>query len=76
MRAIPTTLISLGLSILAAASGKDVVSFPAIGEVDIVFPPSKETYAAEAPLPVIFGLQNAPILTTFSGTLNWELDCA
>ncbi|KAL6920829.1 hypothetical protein ACHAPO_004491 [Fusarium lateritium] len=76
MRAIPSTLISLGLSTLVAASDEDVVSFPAIGEVDIVFPRSEETYAAEAPFPVIFGLQNATVLTTFSGTLNWELDCA
>ncbi|CAF3633570.1 hypothetical protein QX201_002277 [Fusarium graminearum] len=75
MHTILSTLISLGFSILAAASDEDVVSFPAIGEVDIVFP-REDTYAAEAPFPVIFGLQNAPVLTTFSGTLNWELDCA
>ncbi|KAL7765407.1 hypothetical protein ACKLNR_003323 [Fusarium oxysporum f. sp. zingiberi] len=75
MRAFPSTLISLGLAALAAASDEDVVSFPAIGEVDIVFP-REDTYAAEAPFPVIFGLQNAPVLTTFSGTLNWELNCA
>ncbi|KAF9765422.1 hypothetical protein IL306_002300 [Fusarium sp. DS 682] len=75
MRAIPSTLISLGFAALAAASDEDVVSFSAIGEVDIVFP-REDTYAAEAPFPVVFGLQNAPVLTTFSGTLNWELDCA
>ncbi|QPC67584.1 hypothetical protein HYE67_009815 [Fusarium culmorum] len=75
MHIILSTLISLGFSILAAASDDDVVSFPAIGEVDIVFP-REDTYAVEAPFPVIFGLQNAPVLTTFSGTLNWELDCA
>ncbi|KAF5545614.1 hypothetical protein FMEXI_6003 [Fusarium mexicanum] len=75
MRASPSTLINLGLAVLAAASDEDVVSFPAIGEVDIVFP-REDTYAAEAPFPVIFGLQNAPVLTTFSGTLNWELNCA
>ncbi|CAG1968919.1 unnamed protein product, partial [Fusarium graminearum] len=72
-RVIP--FFTLWFSILAAASDEDVVSFPAIGEVDIVFP-REDTYAAEAPFPVIFGLQNAPVLTTFSGTLNWELDCA
>ncbi|KAF4495073.1 hypothetical protein FAGAP_8792 [Fusarium agapanthi] len=38
MRAFPPIFISLGLSVLAAASDEDVVSFPAIGEVDIVFP--------------------------------------
>ncbi|QGI98808.1 hypothetical protein CEK26_011877 [Fusarium fujikuroi] len=75
MRAFSSTFISLGLAVLAAASDEDVVSFPAIGEVDIVFP-REDTYAAEAPFPVIFGLQNAPVLTTFSGTLNWELNCA
>lgn len=63
------TFIILGLSVLAAASDEDVVSFPAIGEVDVVFP-REDTYAVEAPFPVIFGLQNAPVLTTFSGTLN------
>jgi hypothetical protein len=75
MRAFSSTFIRLGLAVLAAASDEDVVSFPAIGEVDIVFP-REDTYAAEAPFPVIFGLQNAPVLTTFSGTLNWELNCA
>ncbi|KAM0333777.1 hypothetical protein ACHAPQ_005292 [Fusarium lateritium] len=74
MRAVCSTLLALGLSALAAASDEDVVSFPAIGEVDVVFP-REDTYAAEAPFPVIFGLQNAPVLTTFSGTLNWELNC-
>ncbi|KAF4451852.1 hypothetical protein F53441_5171 [Fusarium austroafricanum] len=75
MRAFVSALISLGLTALAAASDEDVVLFPAIGEVDVVFP-REDTYAAEAPFPVIFGLQNAPVLTTFSGTLNWELSCA
>lgn len=74
MRTVCSTLLALGLSVLTAASDEDVVSFPAIGEVDIVFP-RQDTYAAEAPFPVIFGLQNAPVLTTFSGTLNWELSC-
>ncbi|KAF5631637.1 uncharacterized protein FTJAE_7838 [Fusarium tjaetaba] len=73
MRAFSSTFISLGLAVLAAASDEDVISFPAIGEVDIVFP-REDTYAGEAPFPVIFGLQNAPVLTTFSGTLNWELN--
>ncbi|CAG7566597.1 unnamed protein product [Fusarium equiseti] len=74
MRFIQSTFISLGLSVLVAANDEDVVSFPAIGEVDVVFP-RNDTYAVEAPFPVIFGLQNAPVLTTFSGTLNWELNC-
>ncbi|SPJ70525.1 uncharacterized protein FTOL_00253 [Fusarium torulosum] len=74
MRAVCSTLVALSLSVLTAASDEDVVSFPAIGEVDVVFP-REDTYAAEAPFPVIFGLQNAPVLTTFSGTLNWELNC-
>ncbi|GKU05196.1 hypothetical protein FLAG1_08999 [Fusarium langsethiae] len=73
MRTIASTLISIGF--LFSASDEDVVSFPVIGEVDAVFP-REDTYAAEAPFPVIFGLQNAPVLTTFSGTLNWELNCA
>ncbi|KAJ4263114.1 hypothetical protein NW762_006735 [Fusarium torreyae] len=71
-----STLVGLGLvAALASASDEDVISFPAIGEVDVVFP-RDDTYAVEAPFPVIFGLQNAPALTTFSGTLNWELNCA
>jgi hypothetical protein len=74
MRPVCSTLLVLSLSVLTAASDEDVVSFPAIGEVDVVFP-REDTYAAEAPFPVIFGLQNAPVLTTFSGTLNWELNC-
>lgn len=74
MRAVRSTFLALGLSVLTVASDEDVVSFPAIGEVDVVFP-RQDTYAAEAPFPVIFGLQNAPVLTTFSGTLNWELSC-
>ena len=56
MRAFSSTFISLGLAVLAVASDEDVASFPAIGEVDIVFP-REDTYAAEAPFPVIFGLQ-------------------
>ncbi|KAF5017512.1 hypothetical protein F66182_10550, partial [Fusarium sp. NRRL 66182] len=76
MRGGQIKLVALGLATaLAAAKSDHVVSFPAIGEVDVVFP-RQDTYAAEAPFPVIFGLQNAPVLTTFSGTLNWELDCA
>ncbi|KAF4966611.1 hypothetical protein FSARC_5731 [Fusarium sarcochroum] len=76
MRAAQSTLVGLGLvAALAVASDEDVISFPAIGEVDVVFP-RDDTYAVEAPFPVIFGLQNAPALTTFSGTLNWELNCA
>ncbi|CAJ0551096.1 Ff.00g110260.m01.CDS01 [Fusarium sp. VM40] len=68
MRAVRSTFLTLGLSVLTAASDEDVVSFPAIGEVDVVFP-RQDTYAAEAPFPVIFGLQNAPVLTTFSDFL-------
>ncbi|RGP65859.1 hypothetical protein FSPOR_7120 [Fusarium sporotrichioides] len=75
MRTIASTLISIGFLFFASASDEDVVSFPAIGEVDVVFP-REDTYAAEAPFPVIFGLENAPVLITFSGTLNWELNCA
>lgn len=55
MHALSSTFIRLGLAVLAAASDEDAVSFPAIGEVDIVFT-REDTYAAEAPFPVIFGL--------------------
>lgn len=63
-------LIALG----GVAIAKDQVSFPAIGEFDVVFP-RNDTYAVEAPFPVIFGFQNAPVMLSFPTQINWEVTC-
>ncbi|KAI8713363.1 hypothetical protein NCS52_01280600 [Fusarium sp. LHS14.1] len=64
------SLITLG----GVAIAKDQVSFPATGEFDVVFP-RNDTYAVEAPFPVIFGLQNAPVMLSFPTQINWEVTC-
>ncbi|KAM0417157.1 hypothetical protein ACHAPT_012865 [Fusarium lateritium] len=65
---------SLILLSSGGAVAKDLVSFPATGEFDVVFP-RNDTYAVEAPFPVIFGFQNAPVLLSFPTQINWELTC-
>ncbi|RMJ18151.1 hypothetical protein BHE90_007218 [Fusarium euwallaceae] len=62
------------IALSGVAVAKDQVSFPATGEFDVVFP-RNETYAVEAPFPVIFGFQNAPVLLSFPTQINWELTC-
>jgi hypothetical protein len=64
------SFIALG----GVAVAKDQVSFPATGEFDVVFP-RNDTYAVEAPFPIIFGFQNAPVLLSFPTQINWELTC-
>ncbi|KAF5005354.1 hypothetical protein FDECE_8166 [Fusarium decemcellulare] len=68
-----TIILSLGFTGTLAQSD-DLVDFPATGELDVVFP-QNDTYAVEAPFPIIFGFQNAPVLLSFPTILYWELDC-
>lgn len=61
-------------ALVGFAIAKDQVSFPTTGEFDVVFP-RNDTYAVEAPFPVIFGFQNAPVLLSYPTQVSWELTC-
>lgn len=75
-------LISLSLAFIVllaptcaqSPDANDMISFPAVGELSVVFP-QNETYAVESPFPIIFGFHNAPAILSFDHFLDWSVNC-
>jgi len=74
-RILAGVLAAASLPSSVGAQSDALIDFPATGELTVVFP-RNETYAVEAPFPVIFGFHNAPVLLSFPTQISWNIDCA
>lgn len=60
------------LACVLPIQAQTITKFPANIEIDIIFP-RNETYAAVAPFPIVFAIQNAKAAWDFGFHFDWEL---
>ena len=73
-RCLTGLLAAASLPSRGLAQNDELIDFPATGELTVVFP-RNETYAVEAPFPVILGFYNAPVFMSYPTQVYWNIRC-
>ncbi|KAL7939414.1 hypothetical protein V8C35DRAFT_286560 [Trichoderma chlorosporum] len=63
---------ALAASLMTAMGDKSAITYPAIFEVDLLFP-RNETYAPTPLMPVVFAVQNPTLAKPLDATIKWTM---